>query len=86
MNEDEIIARIQGLYPDASVEVAGENCSFEVYVVSPALAGQKTLERQRGILGLFSEEITSGKLPALTIKAKTPQEMQATPGLVQISL
>jgi acid stress-induced BolA-like protein IbaG/YrbA len=79
MHEDEIIARIRALYPDAVIEVAGERCSFEVYVVTPAFAGMKTLERQRGILDLFKTEIATGKLHALGIKAKTPEEMQQVP-------
>lgn len=84
MNESDIIERIKALHPDASIELSGENCSFEVYVVDPAFAGIKTLERQRGILDLFAEEITSGKLHALSVKAKTPDEMLNTGGLVQL--
>ncbi|MGB1109126.1 MAG: BolA/IbaG family iron-sulfur metabolism protein [Gammaproteobacteria bacterium] len=84
MNESDIIDRIRTLYPDATIDLAGENCSFEVYVVDPAFAGMKTLERQRGILDLFAEEITSGKLHALSVKAKTAEEMTNTGGLVQL--
>ena len=86
MDENEIVARITERYPDASIEVAGEGCSFEVYVVSPAFEGVKTLDRQRGILGLFSAEIGSGKLHALGVKARTPEELKGASGLVQISL
>ncbi|MGB0723338.1 MAG: BolA/IbaG family iron-sulfur metabolism protein [Gammaproteobacteria bacterium] len=88
MNEQEIIDRIKGLYPDADIELAGEDCSFEVYVLSPAFEGMKTLERQRSVLDLFGDEITTGKIHALTVKARTPQEMQGGggAGLVQLSL
>jgi acid stress-induced BolA-like protein IbaG/YrbA len=85
MDEPTILARIQGLYPDARVEVAGEGCSFEVYVVTPAFAGVKTLERQRRILGLFEAEIATGKVHALGVKARTPEELRQAPGLVQIA-
>jgi acid stress-induced BolA-like protein IbaG/YrbA len=34
-----------------------------------------SLQRQRSILTLFNTEIASGELHALTVKAKTPQEL-----------
>jgi acid stress-induced BolA-like protein IbaG/YrbA len=55
--------------------VAGENCSFEVNVTSPTFADMSSLQRQRSILTLFNTEIASGELHALTVKAKTPQEL-----------
>ncbi|MCU7843011.1 MAG: BolA/IbaG family iron-sulfur metabolism protein [Candidatus Thiodiazotropha sp. (ex Monitilora ramsayi)] len=76
MNEKELITRIKDLYPDAEITVAGENCSFEVNVTTPAFAEMKSLQRQRSILTLFNTEIASGELHALTVKAKTPQEQQ----------
>jgi len=86
MNEEEIIARIQGLYPNAAIDIAGADCSFEVYVIDEAFAGMNTLQRQKPILALFSEEIKTGKLHALSVKAKTGAELQSNAGLVQISL
>jgi len=87
MNEAEIRQRITTLYPDAVIDVAGENCSFELYVISETFAGKNTIARQQPILALFKDELTSGKLHALSIKAKTPAEQAAgAPGLVQIKL
>lgn len=86
MNEEEIISRIKGLYPEALIDVAGEECSFELYVIDESFAGQGTLQRQRPILALFKDEIASGKLHALSVKAKTPGEQQGSAGLVQIQL
>lgn len=86
MNEDEIISRIKGLHPDAIIDVAGEDCSFEVYVIDDGFAGQNTLQRQKPILALFSDEIKTGKLHALSVKAKTKAEQQGNAGLVQINL
>lgn len=76
MNEQDLIARIKGIYPDAEISVAGENCSFEVHVTSPAFAEMKSLQRQRSIMTLFNDEITSGELHALSVKAKTPEELR----------
>ncbi len=76
MNENDLINRIKGIYPDAEISVAGESCSFEVNVTTPAFADMKALQRQRSILTLFNDEIASGELHALTVKAKTPDELQ----------
>ncbi|MCB1774921.1 MAG: BolA/IbaG family iron-sulfur metabolism protein [Gammaproteobacteria bacterium] len=84
MEEQAIIERIRTLHPDAVIDVAGEDCSFEVYVVSESFAGQGTLQRQKPILALFRDEIRSGALHALTVRAKTPAEQQGNSGLVQI--
>lgn len=76
MNEQDLINRIKDLYADAEISVAGENCNFEVSVTSAAFADMKSLQRQRSILTLFNAEIASGELHALTIKAKTPEELR----------
>jgi acid stress-induced BolA-like protein IbaG/YrbA len=76
MNESQIVSRITALYPDAQVAVAGEGCNFQVQVLTPAFEGVKTLGRQRAILDLFKEELATGELHALGVKAKTPAEMQ----------
>jgi BolA protein len=86
MDENEIIARITSLYADAAVDINGADCSFEVYVISAQLGGKSTLQRQRAVLDLFKDELKSGKLHALSIKARTPAEQAATSGLVQIQL
>jgi len=84
MTEEEIVQRVRSLYPDAVVDVAGEDCSFELYVISDAFAGQNTLQRQKPILALFKADILNGALHALSIKAKTPSEQAGSNGLVQI--
>ena len=78
MNEQELIKRIQGIYPDAEISVSGESCSFEVNVTTPAFSDMKSLQRQRSILTLFNQEIASGELHALTVRAKTPEETQSS--------
>ena len=58
------------------ISVSGEGCSFEVNVTTTAFEDMKSLQRQRSILTLFNEEITSGELHALTVRAKTPEELK----------
>jgi acid stress-induced BolA-like protein IbaG/YrbA len=85
MQEAELLERIKALYPDAALEASGENCNFEVFVVTSAFAGMSALKRQQSILGLFSEELKTGKLHALGVRAKTPEELTNTPNnLVQL--
>ena len=86
MHQDEIIKRIKDLYPSAAIDVAGEDCSFEVYVIADDFEGLNTLQRQKPILALFQDEITTGKLHALSIKAKTQKELAANTGFVQIQM
>jgi len=83
MNDSEIVARITALYPDAQVKVAGEGCNFEIQVLTSAFEGMKTLGRQRAILDLFKDELATGELHALGIKAKTPMEMERGAGPIQ---
>lgn len=84
MTEDEIRSKVRTLYPHAVIDVAGQDCSFELYVVSDEFAGRNTLERQRPIVALFAHELACGRLHALSVKARTPAEQSAQGGLVQI--
>lgn len=86
MEEQEIIDRIRELYPESAIEASGENCNFEVFVVDTAFEGMGLLQRQQSILKLFAEELKTGKLHALGVKAKTPEQLAAAPSnLVQLS-
>ena len=86
MNETEIIERIQAEYPGAIVDVNGEGCSFEVFIISDGFKPLNILKRQQSILGLFQDELKTGKLHALSITAKTPEEQSGSAGLVQIKI
>jgi acid stress-induced BolA-like protein IbaG/YrbA len=84
MTADEIAARIRSAIPDAELELSGADCSFEVLVVSESLNGQSALARQRKLLGLFSAELASGALHALSIRASTPDELASTSQRVRL--
>jgi BolA protein len=84
MTEEEIIDRVKGLYPDALIDVSGADCSFEMYIISDAMQGMGLLQRQQSILGLFKDELATGKLHALSVKAKTQQEQAGGNSLLQI--
>jgi len=72
MKSEEIKNRILDAIPDAKVSTEGADCNFSVTVVSPSFEGKNPLQRQRPIMALFNEEITSGALHALSVTAKTP--------------
>lgn len=86
MKEETIIERVRTLCPDAVIDVAGEECNFELYVVSEGFAGLNTLQRQKPILALFKDDIRNGSLHALSVKARTPAELDNQGGLVQLTL
>jgi BolA protein len=86
MTEDEITSRIATLHPNAVMEVAGADCNFELYIINEDFNGMNTMQRQKSILTLFKDELATGKLHALSIKAKTPQELEMSTGFVQIQL
>ncbi|MEJ2140798.1 MAG: BolA family transcriptional regulator [Gammaproteobacteria bacterium] len=65
---------------------SGEDCNFEVYIISIEFTGKNTLQRQQPILELFKQELGTGKLHALSIKARTPDEQGMQSGLVQLKL
>lgn len=74
MNAEDIVKRIQAEYPDAKVETDGADCNFSVTIVSQAFEGLNPIQRQRPVMALFKQEITSGALHALSITARTPAE------------
>ena len=84
MDENEIIDRIRSRYPEAAIDLNGADCSFEIYVVSELFDGKNSLQRQQSLLDLFKDELKTGKLHALSIKARTPAEQVANTGLVQL--
>ncbi|MGV6818637.1 MAG: BolA/IbaG family iron-sulfur metabolism protein [Thiotrichales bacterium] len=86
MKENEIIQRIQTLYPGAIIDIGGEDCNFELFVITDAFKGMSLLQRQKSLLALFKNDITAGDIHAMSITAKTPDEQAAQSGLVQIDL
>jgi len=73
-----IIAKVQSLYPDAKVEVAGEGCNLELLVISDGFKAMPVMKRQQSLLKLFSDDLTSGRLHALSVRCKTAAEIAAS--------
>jgi len=86
MKEEDIRRRLSPLFPDAEIQINGQDCSFELQVISDAFTGQRPLKRQQTILALFKEDLQSGALHALSVKAVTPAERAPQgDGLVRIT-
>ncbi len=78
LEPEAIIAKVQGLYADARVEVNGEGCNLELLVISDAFKGMPVMRRQQSLLKLFADDLTSGRLHALSVRCKTAAEVAAS--------
>jgi len=58
-----------------SVAVSGGEGKYVAEVVSEEFAGQMLIKRHKMVYACVNDEITSGALHALTIVAKTPEEL-----------
>ena len=58
-----------------SVSVTGAEGKYIAEVISEAFAGQMLIKRHKMVYACVNDEITSGALHALTIIAKTPEEL-----------
>jgi len=72
---EEIQAKLEKAIDNATVTMEGDGCSCATTVVSEAFEGMSLLARQRMVLAAVREDIDSGELHALSIKARTPAEM-----------
>ncbi|WP_043526829.1 BolA family protein [Litchfieldella xinjiangensis] len=59
--------------------IQGEGCNFQVIAVGDVFEGLSPVKRQQLIYGALSEEIASGALHAISIKAYTPSQWQNAP-------
>lgn len=74
MRADDIRAMIEQGMPEADITVAGEDgVHFEAVIVSPAFAGQRTLQRHRMVYATLGEKM-GGDIHALSLRTLTPEE------------
>ncbi len=74
MTLDEIQAKLEAGVEGATVTMQGDGCNCSTVVVSSVFEGMSLLARQKMVLAVMRENIDSGELHALTIKARTPEE------------
>ena len=76
MTPEEVKSLIEAGMPGSSVTVTGDGSKFEAIVVSADFEGKTMVQEQKQVYATVNQEITSGALHALTIKAYTPQEWE----------
>lgn len=74
MTSDEIKVLIESGIESAVVKVSGENGMFDAVVVAEQFAGLSAVKKQQMVYATVKDQISSGELHALTIKAYTPDE------------
>ena len=75
MNPEKIKQLIQQGIPSAAVTVSGGEGKYVAEVISETFAGLMLIKRHQMVYACVNAEIASGELHALTIVAKTPQEL-----------
>ncbi|NVZ08670.1 BolA/IbaG family iron-sulfur metabolism protein [Allochromatium humboldtianum] len=76
--ETEAVAQlIRAGLPGAEVQVTGDGEHFEAVVVSDAFEGLSLIKRERLVMETVREQVASGELHALSIKARTPAQQAA---------
>jgi acid stress-induced BolA-like protein IbaG/YrbA len=76
--ETEAVAQlIRAGLPGAEVQVTGDGEHFEAIVVSDAFEGLSLIKRERLVMETVREQVASGELHALSIKARTPAQQAA---------
>ncbi len=75
MTLEEIQVKLEAGIENATVTMEGDGCNCSTLVVSPVFEGMSLLARQKMVLAAVREDIDSGELHALSIKARTPAEM-----------
>ena len=75
MTPEQIQQLIASHMPAAAVEVSGGEGKFIANVTSAAFAGMTTIKRHKLVYAAVNDEIASGELHALTIIARTPDEL-----------
>lgn len=74
MSPEEVKQLIEAAIPQANVTVTGDGSHFESVVVSDDFSGKMPVKRQQMVYAAVTDQITSGALHALTIKAYTHEE------------
>jgi len=74
MTPEDVKALIEAGMPGSTVNVTGDGSKFEATVISADFEGKTMVQEQKLVYATVNQEITSGALHALTIKAYTPEE------------
>ncbi len=75
MDANQVAELIRTGLPDAEkVEVTGGEGKFEALVVSSQFAGMNTIKKHQAVYATVRDQIDSGEVHALSIRAYAPEE------------
>jgi acid stress-induced BolA-like protein IbaG/YrbA len=74
MTTNELKIKLSQGFTNADITIEGDGCNCSALIISDEFQDLSLLERQKKVLALVNDEIRSGELHALSIKARTPAE------------
>ena len=78
MTADDVKKILLAGFPDAVINVMGEDANFSVDIISPEFENMSRLNRQKKVLSYVKELITAGEIHAFSVQAFTPAEKDDT--------
>ncbi|TVP93633.1 MAG: BolA/IbaG family iron-sulfur metabolism protein [Pseudomonadaceae bacterium] len=73
MHAAEVKQLIEQQVANTQVEVEGEGCNFQLFVISDEVAALSPVKRQQAIYAVLNDAITDGRIHAVTMKFFTRQ-------------
>lgn len=72
MTPDQMELRIKSAFPDcdvAVIDLTGTQNHFDVRIATSAFKGLSRIQQHQAVMGLFQNELSTGEVHALAIKA-----------------
>ena len=66
---------LKSKFPEADISFDGEDCSSKVLIISEQFEGLNSLQRHKLVLGALKDHFQSGELHALSLRTKSPTEV-----------
>ena len=74
MNSEDVKAHLENTLLDCLIQVESQGNHFNVVVVGDIFDGKRAVQRQQLVYTALNEQISSGVIPAVTMKLFTQQE------------
>jgi stress-induced morphogen len=80
ISKDALVSYVKKGMPDAEVTLVdktGMMDHYQIEIISEKFIGMNLLDRQRSVYAVLSEPMKDGRIHALEIRSKTPEEAGA---------
>lgn len=74
MDSEQLAALLKAAFPEADVAVTGQAGKFDLRIVDAQFEGKRPVARQQAVYAPINQQIASGEVHAVTIRAMTPEE------------